>query len=53
MRWLDSTTDSMGMHLNKLQATVVCYSPWGHRELGRAERWKNNKLVLERKNREK
>ena len=49
MRWLDSTTDSMGMHLSKLQATVVCYSPWGHRESGRAERWKKQQTCIRKK----
>ena len=38
MRWLDSTTDSMDMNLSKLwnsggQRSLVCYSPWGHKEL--------------------
>ena len=49
MRWLDSTIDSMGMHLSKPQETVLCYGPGGHGESGRAARWKINKRVLERK----
>ena len=39
VRWLDSITDSMDMNLSKLQIIVggqrslVCCSPWGHKEL--------------------
>ena len=37
MRWSDSITDSMDMNLSKLwdsggQRSLVCCSPWGHRE---------------------
>ena len=38
MRWLDSITDAMDMDLSKLQKIVkdggslVCCSPWGHKE---------------------
>ena len=46
MRWLDGVTDSMDMSLSKLQELVtdkgslVCYSPWGHKELDTTE-WLN------------
>ena len=38
MRWLVSITDLMDMSLSKLWEIVedrglVCYSPWGHKEL--------------------
>ena len=39
MRWLDSTTDSIGVNLSKLwemvkdlgKGSLACCSPWGHR----------------------
>ena len=43
MRWLDGVTYSMDMRLSKLlgdgegQGSLVCSSPWGHRELDTAE----------------
>ena len=43
MRQLDGITDSMDMNLSKLQEIVkgqgslVCCSPWGHKESDRAE----------------
>ena len=42
VRWLDDITDSMDMGLSKLQGMVkqgslVCYSPWGHKELDTTE----------------
>ena len=37
MRWLDSITDSMHVNLNKgdseEQGSLVCSSPWDHKEL--------------------
>ena len=37
MRWLDGITDSMDMSEQSLgvgdgQESLVCYSPWGHKE---------------------
>ena len=37
MKWLDGITDSMDVNLSKLreikgQGSLVCCSPWGHKE---------------------
>ena len=38
MRWLDTITDSMGYELGQTlgdserQGSLVCFSPWGHKE---------------------
>ena len=43
MRWLDGITDSMDVSLSRLQDMVkherslVCCSPWGHKELDMTE----------------
>ena len=43
MRWLDGITDWMNMSLSKLwelgdgQGSLVCCSPWGHKELDMTE----------------
>ena len=43
MRWLDGITNSMDMSLGKLpgvgdgQGGLVCYSPWGCKELDTTE----------------
>ena len=43
MRWVNGITDSMAMSLSKLWELVmdredlVCYIPWGHKELDTAE----------------
>ena len=39
MRWLDGTTDSMGMRLGvgNGQGGLVCCGPWGHKELDMIE----------------
>ena len=43
MRWVDGITDSMDMSLSKLQElrwteSLVCCSPWGHKESDTTER---------------
>ena len=41
MRWVDGITDSMDMSLGKLwelgQGSLVCWGPWGHKELDTTE----------------
>ena len=54
MRWLDGITDSMDMSLSKFwemvkdRGSLVCCSPWGHKESDMTERRNNTKDVLER-----
>ena len=43
MRWLDGITDLMGLSLSKLwdgdgQGSLVCFSPWGCKDLDTTER---------------
>ena len=50
MRWLDGITDSMDMSEQALgdgegQGSLVCCSPWGHKESGTTE-WLNSKIRL-------
>ena len=48
MRWLDGITDSMDKTLSELregQGTLVCCSPWGHKELYTTEQMKNSKNI--------
>ena len=53
MRWLDSTTDSMSIHLDKFQETVedrgarLCCSPWGDNQLDMTQQLNNNKSSIE------
>ena len=52
MRWLDGITDSMDMSLSKLQVIVkgqeslMCCSPWGHKESDMTERLNNKQLIF-------
>ena len=51
MRWLDGLTDSMDMSLSKLQeiegqGSLVCCSPWGHKELDTTEQLNNHNTGL-------
>ena len=32
MRWLDGIMDSMDINFSKLWGSLVCCSPWGHKE---------------------
>ena len=49
MRWLDSITDSVDLSLSKFwqisegqgSLAVLCYSPWGHKELDVTEQLNN------------
>ena len=54
MRWLDSITDLEDMNFSKLQETdseeqgsLVCCSPWGHKESGMTEQLSNNQKMPE------
>ena len=38
MRWLDGITDSIDMSLCDVQGDLVCYGPWGLKELDTTER---------------
>ena len=47
MRWLDGITDSRDMSLSKLgnterQGSLVCCSPWGHKEQDMTQQLNNN-----------
>ena len=48
MRWLDGITNSMDMNLSKLrqivkgQGSLICCSPWGHKEMDTIWWLKNN-----------
>ena len=43
MRWLDSTTDSVDMSLNKLQEIVEDRAVWHATVHGVSKNWLNNK----------
>ena len=50
MRWVDSTTNSMDMHLSKLQdsggqGSLVCCSPWGCKEPDTTYQLNNNNIA--------
>ena len=50
MRWLDSISDSMDISLSKLgdnegQESVVCCSPWDHKESDMTQRLNNNQVA--------
>ena len=52
MRWLDGITNSMDMSLSKLwemlvrKGSLVCCSPWGHKELDMTEQLNTSKKIL-------
>ena len=51
MRWLDGIMDSMDMSSEQAlgvgngQGSLVCCSPWGHKELDMTEQLNNNKAI--------
>ena len=51
--WLDGNTDSMDMSLilrdGEGQGSLVCCSPWGHKELDMTERLNHNKRAVGRR----
>ena len=49
MSWLNGITDTMDISLSKLrdsegQGSLVCFSPWGHKESDRTKQLNNNEV---------